>query len=80
MEAAHEPWQHAHMGKPRDLQAKVPCAACDMDQAPGILGPQLVRASASASPRASSYHCRGGCGASNLEPGIVTATFLLRLA
>lgn len=45
----YEPWQHARMGKPRDLQAKAPCAACsngwmnDMDRALGILGPQLVR-------------------------------------
>jgi hypothetical protein len=45
----YEPWQHARMGKPRDLQAKAPCAACnngwmnEMDQALDILGPQLVR-------------------------------------
>jgi hypothetical protein len=45
----YEPWQHARMGKPRDLQAKAPCASCnngwmnDMDRALGILGPQLVR-------------------------------------
>ena len=35
----YEPWQHARLGKPRDLQPKAPCAACnngwmnDMDPA-----------------------------------------------
>lgn len=45
----YERWQHARRGKPRDLQAKAPCAACnngwmnDMDHALDVLGPQLVR-------------------------------------
>ena len=25
----HQPWHHSRAGKPRDLQAKSPCAACN---------------------------------------------------
>jgi hypothetical protein len=45
----YAPWQHSRPGKPRDLQAKSPCARCnntwmnDMDNELNILGPQLVR-------------------------------------
>jgi hypothetical protein len=45
----YEPWQHSRKGRPRDLQAKAPCAACnngwmnDMDRALSTLGPQLIK-------------------------------------
>ena len=51
----------------------------DMDQALGILAPQLVRASTSASPRASSIAAAALAAHPTWDPGIVTATFLLRL-
>ncbi len=45
----YEPWHASRQGKPRDLQAKAPCAACnnewmnDMDKELSVFGPQLVR-------------------------------------
>jgi hypothetical protein len=45
----YEPWLDSRRGRPRDLQAKAPCASCnntwmnDMDNALSVLGPQLVR-------------------------------------
>ena len=45
----YEPWRDARRGRPRDLQAKAPCAECnntwmnEMDNALSVLGPQLVR-------------------------------------
>lgn len=45
----YEPWRDSRPGKPRDLQAKAPCAGCnntwmnEMDNALSVLGPQLVR-------------------------------------
>ena len=45
----YEPWRDARRGRPRDLQAKAPCAGCnntwmnEMDNALSVLGPQLVR-------------------------------------
>jgi hypothetical protein len=48
----HQPWRHSRAGKPRDLQAKAPCATCnngwmnDMDNELIVLGPQLVKGKA----------------------------------
>ena len=45
----YEPWRDSRRGRPRDLQAKAPCAECnntwmnDMDNALAVLGPQLVK-------------------------------------
>jgi hypothetical protein len=45
----YEPWSDWRPGKPRDLQAKAPCAGCnntwmnEMDGALSVLGRQLVR-------------------------------------
>lgn len=45
----YEPWRDSRRGRPRDLQAKAPCAECnntwmnDMDDALKVLGPQLVK-------------------------------------
>jgi hypothetical protein len=45
----YEPWRDSRPGRPRDLQAKAPCAECnntwmnDMDNALSVLGPQLVK-------------------------------------
>lgn len=44
----YQPWRSSRQGRPRDLQAKAPCAACnngwmnDMDNALSVFGPQLV--------------------------------------
>lgn len=48
----YELWRHSRSGKPRDLQAKSPCAVCnngwmnDMDNKLNVLGPQLVKGKA----------------------------------
>lgn len=45
----YEPWRDSRQGRPRDLQAKAPCAECnntwmnEMDSALSVLGPQLVK-------------------------------------
>lgn len=45
----YEPWRDSRQGRPRDLQAKAPCAECnntwmnDMDNALSVLGPQMVK-------------------------------------
>jgi hypothetical protein len=45
----YEPWRDSRQGRPRDLQAKAPCAECnntwmnEMDNALAVLGPQLVK-------------------------------------
>jgi hypothetical protein len=45
----YEPWRDSRPGRPRDLQAKAPCAKCnntwmnDMDNALSVLGPRLVK-------------------------------------